>query len=290
MALSQTLLKKLEQAQKNEITEHFVYKRLAGVIRKHENKKILNRIAKDELTHYEFFKTFTHKDFKPGRWRVFKYYWISRIFGVAFGIKLMEKGERGAQVQYEDLADDLPSLKKIIVDEERHELELVNMMNEEQLDYIGSIVLGLNDALVELTGALAGFTFAFQDSRIIALAGLITGIAASFSMGASEYLSVKSEGNPHKAFKSSIYTGGAYLITVMLLVLPFLLISNPYVDLGISLLVAVFIIFTFNYYISVVKDLNFKKRFLEMLTISLSVAGFSFIIGYLVRIFMGVEI
>ena len=68
------------------------------------------------------------------------------------------------------------------------------MIREKQLDYVGSIVLGLNDALVELTGALAGLTLALQNTRLIAIAGLITAIAASFSMAASEYLSNKSDG------------------------------------------------------------------------------------------------
>ena len=34
------------------------------------------------------------------------------------------------------------------------------MINDERLQYISSMVLGINDALVELTGAPAGFTFA----------------------------------------------------------------------------------------------------------------------------------
>ncbi len=93
----------------------------------------------------------------------------------------------------------------MISDEERHENELIDMIDEERLNYMGSVVLGLNDALVELTGALAGFTFAFQDTRIIALTGLITGISASFSMAASEYLSTRHEGGEN-ALKSSIYS------------------------------------------------------------------------------------
>jgi VIT1/CCC1 family predicted Fe2+/Mn2+ transporter len=46
---------------------------------------------------------------------------------------------------------------------------------------------------VELTGALSGLTLAFRNTRLIAMAGLITGIAASLSMAGSEYLATKSE-------------------------------------------------------------------------------------------------
>ena len=69
--------------------------------------------------------------------------------------------------------------------------------------YTGSIVLGLNDALVELTGALAGLTLALQDTKLIALTGSITGIAAALSMGASEYLSTKSEDVDRSPVKAS---------------------------------------------------------------------------------------
>ena len=155
---------------------------------------------------------------------------------------------------------------------------------------MGSIVLGLNDALVELTGALAGFTFALQNTRLIAITGLITGIAASFSMAASEYLSQRSEGEGEKAFKSSLYTGTAYIITVILLILPYLLIEHFMIALGATLAIGIAIIFFFNYYISVAKDLNFKARFSEMAIISLGVSAITFLIGVLVRQFIGVDI
>ena len=164
------------------------------------------------------------------------------------------------------------------------------MLEEKKLEYVGSIVLGLNDALVELTGTLAGLTFALQNTRLIAIAGLITGIAASFSMAASEYLSTKSEGNGENALSSSIYTGIAYIFTVIILIIPYLLFTNYFVCLGLTMSLAVLIILFFNYYIAIAKDLNFGKRFREMFFISMGVAAFTFGIGYLIRIFLGVDI
>ena len=67
------------------------------------------------------------------------------------------------------------------------------------------------------------------------------------------------------------------------MILPYLLISNVYISLVITIGVVIFIIFIFNYYISVAKDLSFKKRFLEMVSISLGVAIISFGIGILVK-------
>ena len=280
---------KLLIAQKNEITEHHIYKKLSGVIRDKHNSEILSHIANDELKHHNIMGKYTGERANPVKSKIFFFYWISRIFGITFGIKLMEKGEEKAQINYNSFREEIPEIDSVIDDEDRHEDELIGMLREERLEYAGSVVLGLNDALVELTGTLAGLTFALQNTRLIALAGLITGIAASFSMAASEYLSTKTDGGEN-ALKSSVYTGIAYIATVFILILPYLIIDNYMLSLSMTLASAVFIIFIFNYYISVAKDYNFRSRFTEMTIISLGVAALSFIIGYLIRLTLGIEV
>jgi VIT1/CCC1 family predicted Fe2+/Mn2+ transporter len=282
-------LNRILTAQNNELTEYQIYKKLSKKTKDSHNSEILSRIAEDEIKHHNIFMEYTEKKGKADRFKVFFFYWISRLFGITFGIKLMEKGEEKAQVNYSSFKDEIPEIEQIISDEDRHEDELIAMIKEERLEYAGSVVLGLNDALVELTGTLAGLTFAFQNTRLIALAGLITGIAASFSMAASEYLSTKTDGGEN-ALKSSIYTGIAYIITVFILIAPFLLLSSYMRALGMTLTAAVLIIFVFNYYISVAKDYNFKSRFLEMTLISLGVAALSFVIGYFIRLTLGIEV
>ena len=203
----------------------------------------------------------------------------------------MEMGEEGAQKNYADVSQrKSPKPQNIQKEENEHEQKLIGMLDEERLRYAGSVVLGLNDALVELTGALAGLTLALQDVKLIALSGLITGIAASLSMAASEYLSTRSEDTGKHPVRAAVYTGIAYIITVTLLILPYLLFTNYYLDLAISLATAVIIIAVFNYYISVAKGKSFRERFVEMAGLSLSVAAFSFVIGYFIRIWLGVEI
>lgn len=287
---AEKLRQALLRAQKSEITEHHIYASLGEAVRDSGNSKILKTIAMDEKRHYEFWKQHTGQDVKPSRWKVFRFYWIARIFGLTFGIKLMERGEGKAHENYMHLALEIPGARTIAEEEDAHEKMLIEMIEEERLNYMGSVVLGLNDALVELTGALAGLTFALQDTRLIALTGLITGIAASFSMSASEYLSTKSEDSGKNALTSSIYTGIAYIFTVFFLILPYLLVSHYMVCLALTLLIAIVIIFLFNYYISVAKDLSFKKRFTEMAAISLGVAGISFGVGYLIRTFIGIDV
>jgi VIT1/CCC1 family predicted Fe2+/Mn2+ transporter len=69
-----------------------------------------------------------------------------------------------------------------------------------------------------------------------------------------------------------------------------MILTDYYVALGITLLAAILIIASFNYYLSIAKDLSFRKRFLEMALISLGVTLFSFVMGYVIRTFLGIEI
>lgn len=287
--MDEKTLEKLLKDQQDEITAHHIYKKLAESVKDDSNMRIVLQVADDELSHYKRLRQVTGKELKPEKLKVLLSNWMIRIFGLTFGIKLLERSEGKAVKSYKELDESLAFMDEIIEDEERHEEELIAMIDEEKLNYMGSVVLGLNDALVELTGALAGYTFAFQNTRLIALTGLITGISASLSMAASEYLSTRQEGGDD-ALKSALYTGSAYVFTVIFLILPFLLIPNPFISLAASLVVAVLIIFVFNYYISVAKDYDFKRRFGEMAAISLGVAGISFLIGVLVKQFIGIEV
>jgi len=288
ISMNDTIKQAALVAQRNEITEYHVYTKLAAVCKDEKNAAVLRAIGEAEKAHYGFWCSKTGVDVKPHYFKLFKTVFLARLLGLTFVLKLMERGEGMASKKYATLVRELPELKKIGADEDDHERELLGMLDEERLQYVGSIVLGLNDALVELTGALAGFTLALGDTRIISLAGLVTGISAAFSMAASDYLSSKAEGDP-RAAKSALYTGVAYIITVALLILPFLLIDAKFISLAITLVIVVLIIFLFNYYISVAKELNFKRRFLEMTIISLGVATFSFFIGWLLKGVLGVD-
>jgi len=290
MRISAELLQRLLIFQRNEITEYHIYQRLARAQRSLGNREVLEKIAQDELSHYELWKAHTNQEVQPSWFWMWYYYLVSRLFGFTFGIKLMERGEESAQENYSKLQGIIPDIERFIHDEEAREAVLIAMLDEESLRYAGSVVLGLNDALVELTGALAGFTLALQNTQLIALSGLITGVAAALSMGASEYLSTRSEETEKNPLKASIYTGVAYIITVSILILPYLVFENYYLCLAMALIAAVLIIAIFNYYISVAKDAPFRRRFLEMAGVSLGVAALSFILGYVIRRVLGVEI
>ncbi len=284
------LHERLLKFQKNEITEHHIYARLAASTRSAENRKILENIAADELRHSRVWQKHTGEDIGPSRLKVLVYYWLSRLLGLTFGIKLMERGEAETQEMYELLNGVIEGAEHIIHDENEHEKALIGLLDEERLRYMGSIVLGLNDALVELTGGLAGLTLALRNTKLVALSGLIVGVAAALSMAASEYISTKTEKSKRNPLRSSVYTGLAYIATVLVLISPYLVFSNSFLSLAFTLAAAVLVIAAFNYYISVAKDESFGRQFGEMVIISLSVAFLSFGLGHVLRVFFGVEV
>lgn len=287
--LSSKALSIIKKMQQSELTESVIYEKIAKFAKGEDNKKTLQRLAKEEKSHYEIWKSYTGLEMKPQKLKVLKYTMIARVFGFTFAVKLMEKGEENAQSEYELFAQEVEESIVIRQQEEEHEKALLEMLDEERLRYVGSMVLGLNDALVELTGSLAGFTFAMQNTKLIALSGLIIGISATFSMASSEFLSARSEGRTD-AFKSCAYTGIAYLITVVLLIAPYLLLSNYMVALGCMIGIVLLIITVFTYYTSVAQGQPFKSRFLEMAIISVTVAVVSFGVGVLAKQLFGVDI
>ena len=284
-------LNQIYQFQKNEITEYHVYNALSTKAKDAVNKKVLKDIADDEMRHYLFWKNISKRDILPDKTKVTYYIFLSKIFGLSFAVKLMEMGEENAQEAYADFSKVVPKVKELITDEDRHEMETLRLIHDQFLKYAGSIVLGLNDALVELTGALAGLTFALQNAKLISVSGLITGVAAAFSMAASEYLSLKAEEKTlREAIHSSIYTGIVYMIVVLSLVSPYLIFSNVYLSLGITLSIGIFIIILFSIYVSVAQQISFKRQFLEMTSLSLGIAAITFLIGLFLRHYLGIQV
>lgn len=273
-----------------EATDAAVYTALARHTKSPHNREVLQRIAEDERKHVSIWGEYIKRRPKVSRWRVALYTSLSRVFGLTFTINLMESGEHDAIERYAELGKELPVALEVMDDEVRHEAELSAMIEEEGLSYISSMILGLNDALVELTGALAGFTLALNDNTMVGLAGFITGVAATLSMAASEYLAKKADQGEKHPLKAAAYTGVAYMFTVALLLLPYALLSSPMGALALCLCNAALIILGFTYFVSVVRKESFLKGFREMITISFSVAFISFLIGWAARAWLNLDV
>ncbi len=285
------LEKMLIKMQRDELTGSILYGKIAARQKDANNKKVFEEISRAERSHYETWRSYTGRDVAPNRRRIALFLILSRLLGITFTIKFFEKSEDAGITDLRYVEQQIPEAKGIIADEEAHEDTLMGMIDEERLHYVGSVVLGLNDALVELTGTIAGLTFALANNRLIALSGIITGVAATLSMAASNYLAQRADGNS-KALKSSAYTGIAYLLTVVVIVLPYLLLPNGWYVAAFVIMIAavVLIILSFNYYVSIAQGLPFWRRFGEMVLISLGVAALSFGIGLAAKHLLGVNV
>lgn len=288
--ISPLLLNMIRQAQKDEETGAVIYAFMAKREKNPENRALLIQMAADEKDHAQIWGAYTGETLSINRSKIIWFKLLTIILGFTFTIKRLEKDEETAQDTYERMLEVIPEARQSLDDERRHEAELSSMLDEERLHYVGAMVLGLNDALVELTGAIAGITFALANTHLVALTGIITGVSATLSMAASNYLAERANGNLN-AFKSSLYTGVAYLVTVALMVLPYLLFPNHLYGAAFACMIGIviLIILFFNYYISVAKEEPFFRRFGEMALISLSVAAIAFIIGIAAKSLLGIE-
>jgi vacuolar iron transporter family protein len=278
-------------SQRDEETGALIYAYMAKKEKNADNAALLNRMGADEKMHAAYWRGISRQEVKPNRWKLLWLKMQTVILGYTFVLKRLSQTETQAVAVYEKLKAEIPDAATVQADEMRHEQALIGMLNEERLQYVGAMVLGLNDALVELTGTIAGLSFALQNTRVVALSGIITGISATLSMAASNYLAERADGNPN-AVKSSIYTGIAYLITVSLLVIPYLFMPDSLwaVALLMMIVVVVLVITGFNYYVSVAKSVPFRRRFTEMISISMGVMIISFLIGLLAKALLGVNI
>lgn len=290
------LLKVLKKFQANELLGYEVYKRLSEDKRlSPENAETLRKIADLEKVHVETLAKYLGSINTSER-KIERLLLKSKILGFTFTLKRMEMIDKylvPLDIQ-EELVRSIPELKHIFEEEEMIDKDLLTLLDEGRLIYVSSLVLGLNDALVELSGAIAGFTFAMRNNGLVALAGIITGISASLSMAATEFVATRTDTKTSKKtpVTAAIITGITYIGTVTMMVLPYLLLPNEHylIALLIMLTVVISIIGIFSFYVSVINDTSFKKQFGGMALISLSVAFISFILGIVVKNALNIEI
>ena len=288
---SDIIIHKALRQQQNEIDDFTIYSLLSNKEKNEESKKLLLKIASEEKRHYHFLHSITSREKVPRKIVVSFYVFIATFLGISFSLKLLENREESAKQFYADLIKDCPEAKEIYEQEMYHEVELINMLHDKKLLYAGAIVLGMNDALVELTGTLSGIALAFDKSNIVGATGLIMGIAASLSMAGSAYL--ESKENPTGMIRPamySLYTGVSYILTTLLLILPFFIFDSILTALLLMFFGAFIAILAYNFYISVAKELPFWQRVREMSYITFGVALISFGIGYCVKHYFGIDI
>jgi len=283
---------------KNEATGRAIYVRLARLETDEKRRALFLKLAEHDLKHYRLWLSIIGvREVGFSRMKVARYLLFRWLFGVTFAVKLMERREHQALMQYKEAlskgvvpGDKKAEIEEIINDELSDEEDLIGLIEDERVKYLGSTMLGLNDALVELTGALAGFASAISKTLLIGFGGLVVGIAAALSMAASHYLSVEvSEHTVIDPAKAAVYTGVSYILTILLLVAPFFVLSEIFIALTISLAFNISLVVIISYYSSVVLGLSFKRRTLKMLVFGLGIAAATYLIGRALNTYLGIE-
>jgi len=272
-----------------ELLGHKLYLALAARERNERNRRLLEELARDELKHYEFWSRLSGpvqlglRD----RLKLRLLLALSRVAGKTFTIKLLERGEASTVGEYKRAAAELEGelaaeLARVIGDEERHESELASSLDELAVRQLGSIALGVSDAIIELTGVLAGFAGYTGSPVQVAAAGLIVGVSAALSMAAAAYSQAKHErGKSPPA--AAAFTGLFYMLTVLALVAPLLLEVPTSLGVALSLVCALAILAAFSFFSAVVMERPFLREYLENAAVIMTVSLVGYAFGQAVK-------
>ncbi len=244
----------------------------------------MERLIKEDYKHLEITNHYLKKPVKRVCFlRLGWHYFLNFLFGFTFSLRVLERVENKLRRSYGYFND--PVFLRIKAEEDIHTELLETILDNHKLEYVSMVVLSLNDAIVEMSAGIAGYSLSLGNNKVIYIIAIITGIAAALSMAASSFLSSRQSENL-SPFKSLVLTGLAYLLVVFLLTSPFLIFikaNNSLIPLIIMGVVALLVIFIFNYYISVAKRQSLAKNFFTMALVALLVATISFLIGFAIN-------
>ena len=250
-------------------------------------KQTLEKLSATERRHFEFWSKYV-----PGeepKLAKLKLYWtlfLRRFFGLTFATRYLDRHEANVVQEYQELAKLIPDSDRVaydemVADEKDHEKAFAKEVESSAVQYISFVVLGLADALVEISGIHAGWLGLFDKTEIAGLAGVIAGGAASLAMASAAYAQAK-QGFKGSARLSAIYTGVFYFVTAVMLATPYFLTTSMILALASSLTVAVLILAVTTWYSIVIQQKPFLKDFVEILAILFGATIVVFALGALV--------
>ncbi len=273
----------------DEYSDYMLYDRLSRTVEAESPySEALRELSATERRHYEFWKRYVPEE-KP-KLSKSKLYWVlllRKVLGLTFASRYLDRHESKVIGEYRGLASMIPEADKkefdaMVDDEVSHEKEFELRIETTAVRYISFIVLGLADALVEITGIHAGSLGLYSRTEIAGLAGIVAGAAASLAMASAAFAQAK-QGFKGSARLSATYTGVSYFVTAVVLAAPYFLTKNMLYALSASLSLGVAILALTSYYSSIITTKPFKRDFLEILAIMFAVTVVLYIFGYSVR-------
>ncbi len=273
----------------DEYSDYMLYDRLSRTVEAESPySEALRELSATERRHYEFWKRYVPEE-KPKLSKP-KLYWVlllRKVLGLTFASRYLDRHESKVIGEYRGLASMIPEADKkdfdaMVDDEVSHEKEFELRIETTAVRYISFIVLGLADALVEITGIHAGSLGLYSRTEIAGLAGIVAGAAASLAMASAAFAQAK-QGFKGSARLSATYTGVSYFVTAVVLAAPYFLTKDMLYALSASLSLGVAILALTSYYSSIITTKPFKRDFLEILAIMFAVTVVLYIFGYSVR-------
>ena len=293
--LSPDLVKLAAKSARDEHTDGAVYQMLSRHEKNQSFKKALEDLARGEQSHYEFWKAYTHDTtIKTNRLKIYFTLLLRLTLGLTFTMKFLERHEDALHERYRQMMKSIPPADKarfeaMMEEEEHQESYLMGEIHEGRVKYMSFIVLGLADAVVEISGIHAGSLGIYNRTELAGLAGVVAGMAASIAMASAAYAQAK-QGFEGSAKWSAIYTGVSYMFTAIFLALPYFLTGSMVTALGISLVVGVALVAMMTYYDTVISARKFKRQFAEIAGIILAASLALYIAGTLIRQLLGISI
>lgn len=275
----------------SEYKDHLVYLKLSARETDPGRKKILEQLSQQEEKHFLFWKEILDGyNPKPHRFLQIFILILRYVFGITFTVKYMERHEKRMIAIYRSIRPQFDGeagtqLEEMIADEEKHEDYFIGQIDEGVVKYLGFIVLGLADAIIEITGVHAGFLGVTSSTTMAGVAGLIVGFAAAISMATAAYLQAKQD-TERNSFTSAMITGFSYILAVVSLAFPYFLFDSMLVAFIASLIMAMLLTAYFTFFTAVIFERNFGKEFLESTLLTLGTALATYLFGnFLARIF-----
>ena len=280
----------------DEFTDHKLYDRLSLTVKGDSPfSEILKSLSSTEHRHYEFWRKYApDQEPKVSSLAISWVLLLRMLFGLTFAVRYLDRHEAKVVKRYKSVAHLIPesdrtSFDEMLKDEEEHEREFGRKIESSVIRYISFVVLGLADALVEITGIHAGSLGIYNITEYAGLAGIVAGAAASLAMASAAFAQAK-QGFQGSARLSAAYTGISYFITAVILATPYFIFASMVYALTVSLLLAVLIITFVSYYSSIISGKPFTRDYLEILGIMFGVTLALYVFGYVVGITTGFRV
>lgn len=294
----------IEQLYKGEMLHKDVYERLAEREKDKTLRSLLKRLSNIEGRHVRIWgglidtKAAASEPFRVRFMTAFMSS-VRSFLGLALTVKIIEYGESELKAKLNNALAMQVNRKQrnAVLKLERSMDSVEDPLQQQIVEYspvlrnIRDVIFGMNDGLVEVLAAVAGFGAALQQPTLVLLAGFIVAVSGTLSMAGGAYLSTEYERSikideskgRSSARLSAAYVGLFYIVGAAFPLLPFALGFGGYYGIIGSIIVTAIVLTIVSSLISVVSDTSIAKRVVRTLAISLGIAAVTIIIGVIAR-------